>query len=255
MKKLLSLLLVLLMLLGLSGCGSAPAVSSTPSTTIPENWPPIGWTETLAEEEITYPERTEAPTQPEDLLPPQTDPTGPVNTVPDNTRPTTPDDTRPYEDENEDTRPEDDRPVYTEPEEDLPQQTDPQPTQSQVTEPTTPPTTQPSTNLDPNGTYDTKWQVAEFIVVYGRLPNNYITKSQAERDYGWSGGSLKKYGKCIGGDRFYNKEGQLPKGYTYYECDIGTLNSSSRGAKRLVYTKTGIVYYTDDHYKTFTRLY
>lgn len=254
MKKIVSLLLVLLMLMGLSGCGSGPSASVAPSTTIPENWPPIGWTETLEEtEEITYPERTEPPTQPEDLLPPQTDPTGPVETTPQNSEPATPEDTRPREDD--DTRPEDDRPVYTQPEQDDPQQSDPQPTQSQVTEPTTPPATQPSSNLDPNGSYDSKWQVAEFIVTYGRLPNNYITKSQAEDQYNWQGGSLKKYGKCIGGDRFYNKEGKLPKGYTYYECDIGTLSSSGRGEKRLVYTKTGIVYYTDDHYETFTRLY
>ncbi len=144
----------------------------------------------------------------------------------------------------------------------LPEQTDPdypgqdeQPTEPTLPPQTDPPATQPQYSLDPNGSYTTKDDVALFLHLYGRLPNNFITKRQAENQYGWDGGSLSRYGLCIGGDRFYNNEGRLPSGYTYYECDIGTLYSSSRGAKRLVYTKSGIIYYTSDHYKTFTRLY
>lgn len=134
-------------------------------------------------------------------------------------------------------------PDYPEqPEESLPPQTDP-------------PETQPQPYLDPNGTYTSKNDVALYIHLYGRLPYNFVTKRQAENLYGWNGGSLSRYGMCIGGDRFYNNEGRLPGGYTYYECDIDTLYSSSRGAKRLVFTYSGIVYYTSDHYRTFTRLY
>lgn len=135
-----------------------------------------------------------------------------------------------------------------------PRPSDPQPEQPTVTEPpaTQPPATE--SRLDPNGSYTSKDDVALFIKTYGRLPNNFITKNQAENMYGKTNG-LNKYGKCIGGDRFYNREGKLPSGYTYYECDIGTLYSSSRGAKRLVFTYSGIVYYTSDHYETFTRLY
>ena len=59
----------------------------------------------------------------------------------------------------------------------------------------------------------------------------------------------------IGGDRFYNREGLLPGGHTYYECDIGTSGGRNRGAQRLVFTLDGIVYYTSDHYRSFTRLY
>ena len=64
-------------------------------------------------------------------------------------------------------------------------------------------------------------------------------------------------GKSIGGDRFGNYEGLLPskKGRTYTECDIGTKGKSSRGAKRIVFSNDGLVYYTDDHYESFTRLY
>lgn len=112
--------------------------------------------------------------------------------------------------------------------------------------------------IDKNGTYDDKTNVALYIHLYGKLPSNYITKEDAE-DLGWSGGSVEKYapGKCIGGSRFGNYEGKLPKksGRIYYECDIDTLGESSRGAKRIVYSNDGLVYYTDDHYETFELLY
>ena len=79
------------------------------------------------------------------------------------------------------------------------------------------------------------------------------------RDLGWEGGSLEPYapGKCIGGDRFGNYEGTLPEkdGRTYYECDINTLGADSRGAERLVFSSDGLIYYTADHYESFTLLY
>ena len=64
-------------------------------------------------------------------------------------------------------------------------------------------------------------------------------------------------GCCIGGDRFGNYEGLLPEapGRTYYECDIDTLGASSRGAKRIIYSSDGLIYYTEDHYASFTLLY
>ena len=119
-------------------------------------------------------------------------------------------------------------------------------------------TAQDSGNVVESGKYDTKDEVALYIHTFGHLPSNYITKKQAEK-LGWSGGSLKKYapGCCIGGDRFGNYEGLLPKakGRTYTECDIGTLNSNSRGAKRIIFSNDGLIYYTDDHYESFTQLY
>ena len=108
------------------------------------------------------------------------------------------------------------------------------------------------------GNYYSKEEVALFIHKYNRLPNNYITKSQA-RDLGWEGGSVEEVapGKSIGGDTFKNLEGKLPKktGRTYKECDIDTLNKKSRGAKRIVFSNDGLIYYTDDHYETFLLLY
>jgi guanyl-specific ribonuclease Sa len=97
-----------------------------------------------------------------------------------------------------------------------------------------------------------------YIHLYGRLPRNFITKSEAKK-LGWSGGGLERYapGKCIGGDTFQNREGLLPKkaGRTYTECDIDTLGASSRGAKRIVFSNDGLVYYTADHYESFTLMY
>lgn len=64
-------------------------------------------------------------------------------------------------------------------------------------------------------------------------------------------------GYAIGGDKFRNREGLLPKaeGRQYYECDIGTNGQDSRGVKRLVFSNDGLIYYTEDHYETFTLLY
>lgn len=112
--------------------------------------------------------------------------------------------------------------------------------------------------IDESGSYTTKEDVALYLHIYKRLPNNFITKSEA-RKLGWDGGSVEKYapGKCIGGDRFGNYEGLLPenKGRSFTECDIDTLGKSSRGAKRIVFSNDGLIYYTDDHYESFTLLY
>jgi len=98
--------------------------------------------------------------------------------------------------------------------------------------------------------------VALYLWTNKSLPDYYITKAEA-RKLGWEGGSVEAYapGCAIGGDRFGNYEKRLPPG-DYRECDIGTLGEDSRGACRLVYTAdVTAIYYTDDHYETFTLLY
>lgn len=111
---------------------------------------------------------------------------------------------------------------------------------------------------DEDGYYSSRDDVALYINTYGCLPKNYITKDEA-RDLGWSGGSLEEYAKgfAIGGDRFGNREGLLPEknGRYYTECDIDTIGSDSRGAKRIVFSNDGLIYYTEDHYESFTLLY
>jgi len=112
--------------------------------------------------------------------------------------------------------------------------------------------------LDPDGSYTSKEDVALYIHTYGCLPSNFMTKKEA-REGGWEGGSLERYfpGMCIGGDYFGNREGLLPeaKGREWTECDINTLGADSRGAERIVFSNDGLIYYTDDHYESFTLLY
>nr|WP_325183427.1 ribonuclease domain-containing protein [uncultured Oscillibacter sp.] len=112
--------------------------------------------------------------------------------------------------------------------------------------------------LPEDGSYTTKEDVALYIYTYGHLPGNFITKKEAQ-NLGWPGGDLEPYapGKCIGGSRFGNYEGLLPdaEGRTWTECDIDTLGAGSRGAKRVVFSNDGLIYYTGDHYESFELLY
>ena len=92
-----------------------------------------------------------------------------------------------------------------------------------------------------------------------QLPPNFISKLEAQK-LGWdqAKGNLWQVAdrKSIGGDRFANREGKLPvaSGRQYYECDID-YRGGFRGAKRLVYSNDGLVFYSEDHYKTFRQLY
>ncbi len=105
-------------------------------------------------------------------------------------------------------------------------------------------------------TYTTPEDVADYLHLYGELPENFITKKEA-RNLGWesSEGNLWEVapGMSIGGDYFGNYEGILPDG-DYRECDVN-FDGGYRGAERIIYGEDGSIYYTDDHYKTFTQLY
>lgn len=110
--------------------------------------------------------------------------------------------------------------------------------------------------LAEDGSYTAPEDVALYLHTYGRLPENYITKAEA-RDLGWDSGKGNLWdvapGKSIGGDRFGNYEGLLPKG-SYRECDVNYAGGY-RGGERLIYDDQGGVWYTADHYQSFTRLY
>lgn len=125
-----------------------------------------------------------------------------------------------------------------------------------------------TTNLEPqetgddieeDGWYTTKADVARYIHLYHKLPGNFIDKNKAE-DLGWQStkGNLDDVapGMSIGGNKFGNREGLLPKakGRTYYECDIN-YEGGHRGAERIVYSNDGLIYYTEDHYDSFELLY
>lgn len=104
--------------------------------------------------------------------------------------------------------------------------------------------------------YDTPEEVAAYLHCYQQLPSNFLTKREAQ-DLGWdnSQGNLWDVApdKSIGGDTFGNREGLLPEG-RYHECDVN-YHGGYRGAERLVWTEDGAIYYTADHYESFTQLY
>jgi len=88
----------------------------------------------------------------------------------------------------------------------------------------------------------------------GRLPERYLTKSQAA-GLGWSPGvDLWRVapGRSLGGDRFGNREGRLPSapGRRFFEADLD-FTGGKRGAKRLVWSSDGRKWVTVDHYRSF----
>lgn len=133
----------------------------------------------------------------------------------------------------------------------------PEPTPNEA--PTPAPTEAPDETVQEDGIYTTPDLVAAYLHTFHKLPSNFITKKEATA-LGWdnSKGNLWDVtdGMSIGGDRFGNYEGTLPskKGRSWYECDVN-YNGGYRGAERIVYSNDGLIYYTDDHYETFTQLY
>lgn len=97
--------------------------------------------------------------------------------------------------------------------------------------------------------------VVNYIKANHRLPDYYITKSEA-RNQGWnpSQGNLCDVlpGRAIGGDRFSNREKILPKGAQYFEADVN-FECGHRQADRLIFTNDGEVWVTHDHYKSFDK--
>ena len=106
-----------------------------------------------------------------------------------------------------------------------------------------------------DGHYTSPEDVAAYLQAYGRLPANYISKTKA-RKLGWDSGlDLWDYapGMSIGGGPYGNYEGTLPDGTAYRECDVNYAGGH-RGAERIVYGEDGSIWYTADHYQTFTRM-
>ena len=126
------------------------------------------------------------------------------------------------------------------------------PTKAPTKAPTEKPTEAPGPIIEPQA-------IADYIFAHGELPDNFITKEEAQA-LGWD--STRNYvsdvapGKSIGGDRFGNYEGQLPrkKGRTFRECDCN-YTKGKRNGERIVYSNDGRVWYTSDHYETFTELF
>ena len=110
-----------------------------------------------------------------------------------------------------------------------------------------------------DGEYLSLEEVALYIHLYGHLPSNYLTKNEAE-NLGWSASKGNLWdvapGAAIGGNKFGNYEKRLPEknGRRWYECDVN-YEGGFRGAERILFSNDGLIYYTADHYNTFTLLY
>jgi hypothetical protein len=101
-------------------------------------------------------------------------------------------------------------------------------------------------------------EVADYVKKHHRLPDNFITKKDARR-LGWNPSRWNLWnvapGKSIGGDRFHNRENKLPvrMGRIWYEADIG-YKGGKRGKDRIIFSNDSLIYKTEDHYRTFSKM-
>ena len=112
-----------------------------------------------------------------------------------------------------------------------------------------------------SGEYTTRDSVAAYLCKFDKLPTNYVTQNEGKSLYEsrkgktfdkWNFNPWTTIGVMIGGDKFGNSEGLLPKG-TYHEADVD-YSAKNRGTKRLVYQSDCVIYYTADHYDSFDKL-
>ena len=119
-----------------------------------------------------------------------------------------------------------------------------------------------------SGLYTTRDSVAAYLCKFDKLPANYVGKNEGKTLYEsktgkafekWNFNPWTTIGVMIGGDNFDNFSSNpenfhetLPEG-SYHEADV-EYSAKNRGTKRLVYQSDCVIYYTSDHYETFTRL-
>ena len=89
-----------------------------------------------------------------------------------------------------------------------------------------------------------------------KLPPEFVIKQKA-RSQGWRPGKdlwsvSTLRGSSIGGDRFKNLEGRLPK-KKWREADLD-YKGGHRGGKRLIFSRDGKRFVTVDHYTTFAEV-
>lgn len=110
-----------------------------------------------------------------------------------------------------------------------------------------------------SGPLEAAQRIADYLFEYGKLPDTFLKKRDAQA-LGWD--SEYNYvsdvapGRSIGGDYFGNYEQKLPvvQGRKYYEADC-FYQGGKRNAYRIIYSNDGHVWYTGDHYNTFTELF
>ena len=113
-----------------------------------------------------------------------------------------------------------------------------------------------------SGIYTTKDSVAAYLCKFDKLPSNYINKSEGQLLYiettgkkfsKWNFNPWTTFHKMIGGDVFTNREKLLPTAFDYREADTAYY-AQNRGTNRLVYSENCNIYFTSDHYETFTKM-
>ena len=115
--------------------------------------------------------------------------------------------------------------------------------------------------VEESGLYTTRDSVAAYLCKFDKLPSNYVDKNEGKSLYeSKTGNTFEKWnfnpwttiGVMIGGDVFDNREGLLPSG-SYHEADVD-YSAKNRGTKRLIYQSDCVIYYTANHYETFSKL-
>ena len=122
--------------------------------------------------------------------------------------------------------------------------------------------------IQESGKYTTRDSVAAYLCKFDKLPGNYVSKNEGQKLYEsktgetfekWNFNPWTTIGVMIGGDKFSNYASNasnyhatLPEG-SYHEADVD-YSAKNRGTKRLVYQSDCVIYYTADHYETFSKL-
>lgn len=115
--------------------------------------------------------------------------------------------------------------------------------------------------ISESGIYTARDSVAAYLCKFEKLPSNYRTKAEAEELYAATGKTFSKWnfnpwetlGVMVGGDTFQNSEGLLPQN-AYRKCDVD-YSAANRGTKRLVYAESCQIFYTANHYRSFTKIH
>lgn len=89
--------------------------------------------------------------------------------------------------------------------------------------------------------------VATHLRTHGRLPDNYVTKTDARVNLNWKEGAPVTGGKSIGGSPYGNYQGELPvaQGRQWRAADINYPQGQTRNGERLFYSNDGLIYYNN----------
>ena len=115
--------------------------------------------------------------------------------------------------------------------------------------------------VEESSLYTTKDSVAAYLCKFDKLPNNYVGKNEGKSLYeSKTGNTFEKWnfnpwttiGVMIGGDSFSNDKSMLPQG-SYHEADVD-YSANNRGTKRLMYQGGCTIYYTANHYESYSEI-